>query len=224
MYKNNNKPILAIETSSDICSASIFYDNTKYSEVNLKLKNIHSEKLLEIIEQLLKINHINLGDLMCIAVSSGPGSFTGLRIGMSAAKGLAFGAHLPIISVPTFEASALQVSEYLPLGTEFIIATRVNIDEVYYAKFLSSGKEISQIDELSVMNKDQLNLKIGGSEFIYGNVILDGAKINIRSFSCPGASYIAKWAYLFGKDLLNYNFDFLEPNYLKNFVVKTKGE
>lgn len=224
MQQKNNKPILAIETSSDVCGAAIFYNTEKYSEINLKLKNVHSEKLMEIIQQQLEINKIELMDLSSIAVSAGPGSFTGLRIGMSAAKGLAFGAGLPIISVPTFEAFALQVSGYMHTGSEFIIVTKVNVDEVYYARFLNKDETYLMIDDLQVIPKEQLKFKITNNILVFGNVINENYTVNNRIISAPNASSIGKWAYLFGKDLLNYNFDFLEPNYLKNFVVKTKGE
>lgn len=224
MHQKNDKPILAIETSSDVCGAAIYYNTERYSEINLKLKNVHSEKLMEIIQQQLETNKIELSDLSSIAVSSGPGSFTGLRIGMSAAKGLAFGAGLPIISVPTFEAFALQISTYLHPGSEFILASRVNVDEVYYAKFLIEEVNYIMIEDLQVIPKEQLKFKITNNILVFGNVIIDNYNTKNRIISAPNASSIGKWAYLFGKDLLNYNFDFLEPNYLKNFVVKTKGE
>ena len=89
-------------------------------------KNIHSEKLLEVVEAVLKKSLVKINEVGSIAVSSGPGSFTGLRIGMSAAKGLAFGANLPIISVPTFEALALKICDIIPDKTEFVICNKVN--------------------------------------------------------------------------------------------------
>ena len=93
------------------------------------------KKYLILSTRLLKHREFRLKNISAVAVSSGPGSFTGLRIGMSAAKGLAFGVSLPIISVPTFEALAFQLSNGLADGTEFIIANKVNSEEIYFAKF-----------------------------------------------------------------------------------------
>jgi len=213
--KPEEKPILAIETSNEICGAAILFNEEKFAETNLKIKHIHSEKILEVVESVLKITNIKLNDCKAIAVSSGPGSFTGLRIGMSTAKGLAFGANLPIIPVPTFDALAFQISKSIPENSGFIIANRVNLEELYYAKFIKQNNNYNFVDELQVIHKEELESKKENEILIFGN-----AEGTIHNFSSPNASSIAKWAYLFGKDLLNYNFDFLEPNYLKNFVTK----
>ncbi|MEJ2616745.1 MAG: tRNA (adenosine(37)-N6)-threonylcarbamoyltransferase complex dimerization subunit type 1 TsaB [Ignavibacteriaceae bacterium] len=116
----NNKPILALETSQNLCSACVFYSDSKFFEMNFKLKNAHAEKLFESIEHVMNSAGIGTIDIGAIAISAGPGSFTGLRIGMSAAKGMAYGASIPIIPVPTFEALSLQVCNYLPDNREFI--------------------------------------------------------------------------------------------------------
>src|SRR5690606_14405031 len=104
------KPILAIETSGSICGTAVYFTPQKFFSVNIQLKNIHAEQIFNSIDFVLKSAGIKPDELSAVAVSSGPGSFTGLRIGMSAAKGFAFGAGLPIIAVPTFDALALQIS------------------------------------------------------------------------------------------------------------------
>ena len=97
---SEDKPILSIETSGNLCGACIYFSDEKYFEASLNLRNSHSEKLFEQIDFVIKSSRIKITNLKCIAVSAGPGSFTGLRIGMSAAKGLAFGTSLPIVPVP----------------------------------------------------------------------------------------------------------------------------
>ncbi len=213
-----DKPILAMETSSEICGVSVFFNNEKFTETNLKIKNIHSEKILEITGTLLNTSGVKLNECSAIAVSSGPGSFTGLRIGMSTAKGLAIGSNLPIIPVPTFEALAFHINQYLPASTEFIIANKVNVEEIYYAKFKSKNPVPEVIEETQVLMKEELNSKINDKVLIFGNAVKPENQIGI--LVSPSASAVAKWAYNFGKDLLNYNFDFMEPFYLKNFVTK----
>jgi len=217
MKKSENKPILAVETSGELCSAAVYFDDSRYTEINLMLKHVHSEKLLEVIDQVLNSAGVGLKEVLAIAISSGPGSFTGLRIGMSAVKGLAIGSELPVIAVPTFEALALQASSYMAEGSKFIIANKVNVEELYYAKFLSTKEGCQFLEPLQVIEKGDLNQKLEDGSLVFGNAAKNGNKMPVVS---PSASLIGKWAYLFGKDLLTYNFDFLEPAYLKNFMVR----
>ena len=133
---DNLLPLLAIETSGDICSAAIMLGENSFVEMNYLQKHIHSKKLIDIIDTILKTAELEINDLNAIAVSGGPGSFTGLRIGYSSAKGLAFGANKGIIPVPSFDAFAMQISENLIPGTEFIIANKAGSEEYYTGKFL----------------------------------------------------------------------------------------
>ena len=216
-------PILSIETSQSNCGACVYFDENKFFEMNVNFKNSHAEKIFEIIDDVIKASGVKLNDLRAIAVSVGPGSFTGLRIGMSAAKGIAFGASLPIIPVPTFEALAYQLSNQLNDGVEFILANKVNSEEIYYAKFKVSSNNYIFVRDLQIVKTTDpiLNEK---NCLIYGNASFsDETGIQVRPISCPKPEYIAKWAKHFGNNLVKNDFDFLEPNYLKNFVVKEKA-
>jgi tRNA threonylcarbamoyladenosine biosynthesis protein TsaB len=210
------KPILAIETSGSSGSVALYYSEDKYFESVIKDKRSHSEKLLISVDEVLNSAGIKIKDVQAIAVSAGPGSFTGLRIGMSAAKGLAFGAGLPIIPVPTFEAIAMRVCSELEEGDEFIVANKVNSDEIYYAKFQIKDNSYIFVNELQILKLADISKKKAAK--MYGNVFTD----NEGNMSVPGAVYIAKWAGRFGKSLLTLDFDYIEPNYLKDFIVKVK--
>ncbi|MEI7812998.1 MAG: tRNA (adenosine(37)-N6)-threonylcarbamoyltransferase complex dimerization subunit type 1 TsaB [Ignavibacteria bacterium] len=217
----SNKPILAVETSGELCSAAVYYNEHKFSEVNLCLKNIHSEKIIDIVDQALKfVDIISLDGLSAIAVSSGPGSFTGLRIGMSAVKGLASGGNLPVIAVPTFEALALRVFSYIPCGSELVIANKVNIEEVYYASFRKTETAYETIDKLRVIKAAECSALCEDKIYKSGNFFSSQSIGVFGNISGPSAVSIAKWAYIFGKDLLTFDYDFMEPNYLKNFIIK----
>src|SRR4030042_6611650 len=100
-------PILAIETSGELCSTAVMLSEQSFVEMNILKKHVHSQKLFDMIDLVLKNANVELKDIACIAVSIGPGSFTGLRIGLSAAKGMAVGANLPIVPVPSFQALSL---------------------------------------------------------------------------------------------------------------------
>ncbi|MFO7444994.1 MAG: tRNA (adenosine(37)-N6)-threonylcarbamoyltransferase complex dimerization subunit type 1 TsaB [Ignavibacteriaceae bacterium] len=211
---NNLKPVLAIETSGSLCGAAVYFSDEKFYEVNIQQKNIHAEKIFEVVDNVLNSAGTKLNELSAVAVSSGPGSFTGLRIGMSAAKGLAFGASLPIIPVPTFEALALQISSYLPENAVFAIANKINSDEIYYAKFQIKSNNFIFAEELQIIDKVNLNKKIEGS-ITFGNAAA-GSKISV-----PAPVYIAKYSMLI-KEKLTFDYDYLEPDYLKNFTIKER--
>jgi tRNA threonylcarbamoyladenosine biosynthesis protein TsaB len=224
MFKD--KPILAIETSQSLCSACVYFSDDKFFEMNFNLKNAHAEKLFESINFVMNSAKIKINDIGVIAISAGPGSFTGLRIGMSAAKGLALGVSLPLIPVPTFEALSLQICSYLPEGEEFGIANKVNIEEVYFAKLKKTSQGYVFIENLQVISHNSAAAK-SKDILIFGNALLDsGNNLNLKSrqrnISSPEAKYIAKWSLLCGIEKTLYDYDFLEPVYVKNFIVKEK--
>ena len=212
-------PILAVETSGDLCSVAIKKDTDNYVESRIQQKHIHSEKLLSLIENVQNIAQLGIEELGSIAVSIGPGSFTGLRIGLSAVKGLAFGAGLNIVPVPTFESLAYQIAKYIPEKTAFVIANKVNVEELYFAKFIREKDNYKIIHELELVGRNDANKLIKPNELIFGNGIESEQNQNV---SFPDAISIADWAYFFGEDLLTSEYDYLEPNYLKEFIVKRK--
>ena len=222
----NDKPILALETSQNLCSICVYYSENKFFEMNFRLKNAHAEKLFESLEYVMNSAGVDMKNIGVIAVSAGPGSFTGLRIGMSAAKGLAFGSSIPVIPVPTFEALCIQICSYLPYNEEFIICNKVNVEEVYYAKFKKKKNGYDFTENLQVLNRNELESRLNDI-LIFGNALLDsGNNLNLKSkqrnISSPDAKYIAEWSILYGHDKVLYDFDYLEPTYIKNFIVKER--
>lgn len=208
------KPILAIETSGNLCGAVVYFDHSKYFEIIINFKNSHSGMLFDVIDKALIYAGIELKGLECIAVSSGPGSFTGLRIGYSAVKGLAFGSAIPICPVPTFEALALQLSHVLVEGAEFIIANKVNVEEVYYARFHIKSNNYIFAENLQIINISDLPERSRGYK-VFGNAFDKN-----NEYSAPRPLYIAEWYKLYGAEHKTFNYDLLEPNYFKNFIVK----
>jgi tRNA threonylcarbamoyladenosine biosynthesis protein TsaB len=215
-----HKKILAIETSAELCSACLSLAYNKYDERNILMKHVHSEKLIPIIDELLKSNGISTSQLDCVSVSTGPGSFTGLRIGMTAAKGIAFASNLPIVPVPTFSAFSLELSKLLPDETNFAIITNANIDEAYFAAYKNENNLPKILQDLILIKKSEIDSQIMGLDVVYGN--LKTVK-NIRMLSSPKASSIAKWTYLFGEDLLTFEYDYLEPNYFKKIKFRKQS-
>ena len=219
MYED--KPMLAIETSGTLCGVSLYFSEEKCFSSTINLKHSHSEKLFEIIQFLFNTANLGPDEISSIAVSGGPGSFTGLRIGMSAAKGIAAGVGVPIIIVPTFEALAYQLSFELEEGFSFIIANKVNKDEVYYAKFQIKSNNYIFVEELKVLTNNEFSQKTKGVK-VFGNALNSGFDGYDKSLCPPLPEFVAKWALRFGKDKMTYDYDYLEPLYLKNFTVKMR--
>ena len=214
---NNIFPLLAIETSGELCSTALFLDEKKYSEYSIRLKHVHSEKLLLMINELMSSLIITAKELKCVAVSEGPGSFTGLRIGMAAAKGIAMGSGIPFIAVPTFEAYAYKVSKFLQDRAVFSVVNNVNVEELYFARYKKNTDSITNVDELRIIKKTDF---ISEDELIFGNY--SNLHDDKQLIEVPSGFDIGVWAYKFGKDLLTYNYDFIEPKYLKDFVARIK--
>jgi tRNA threonylcarbamoyladenosine biosynthesis protein TsaB len=217
---SENKPILAFETSENICGVCIYFSDDKYFSSNINLKHSHSEKIFELTDFLFKTANIKPVELDSIAVSEGPGSFTGLRIGFSAAKGIAYGANVPVLPVPTYEAFVFQLSTVLREKNEFIISNRVNKEEVYFTRFQIRGNNYIFAEDLTILTNELFIKKSEGCQVFGNSSVLIGKSVEYPSV--PDPLFIAKWAAKFGGKRKTLNYDFLEPNYLKNFILKEK--
>jgi len=101
--------ILAIESATVIASCAISENNVILGEYSLGHKKTHSEKLMPLIEKLLEDMEMKIQDIDVIAISEGPGSYTGLRIGAAIAKSLAYAINVPIVNVPTMKSLASNI-------------------------------------------------------------------------------------------------------------------
>lgn len=133
--------ILAIETATAVCAAAAVRDGVVLAEYSLHEKHIHSEKLITIVDRVLQES----GGYDAIAVSIGPGSFTGLRIGLSVAKGLAFASGKPLVPVPTLEALSWGAvhRQIAQEGDEVIAMIDARRSDVYAAGYHVEHQEIS---------------------------------------------------------------------------------
>lgn len=211
---NNSKPVLSVETSSDLCSVALMKSKDDYYSFDIKEKHIHSEKLLPMIQTILDNASIKINDLSFIALSMGPGSFTGLRIGLSAVKGLAFGAGIPICPVPTFDAFAFMICGFISEKQTFAIARSVNVDEIYTQRFVKENNIYQAINELDIIKKSDFDNYISKDDLIFGNY---PAKKESSPVMDVDAISIARWSAAFGLNLVTNNYDYLEPDYIKKF-------
>ena len=134
--------ILCIETATTNCSVALSVNG---SVIALKEDNSaqysHAERLHTYIQEALTMASIDKSELDAIAVSKGPGSYTGLRIGVSAAKGLCYALDKPLISIPTLESLSNQLTELKGCRVAMLDARRM---EVYSAVFSSEGDEVRE--------------------------------------------------------------------------------
>ncbi len=210
------KPILAVSTSGKLCSISLLLNNEDYISYNFNKNQVHSEKLISMIDTVLKDAKISLSECEGIAVSIGPGSFTGLRIGLSAVKSLAFGSDLPIYPISEFDAMAMFASNVFKNSLIYNLAIKVNRDEVYFVKYRKTETGFKAIAETEIITINEVPNRVNLNEPIIGNISYKDI-ININGVD---AVYIAKYALFYGADLLTLNYDYLEPNYIKNFVPR----
>jgi len=128
--------ILALDTASRACSVAVVEDDVVMAEFTVNHRDTHSRFLMEMIDRVLAISRFTLMDMDGLAVTIGPGSFTGLRIGLSAVKGLAMGANLPVVGVGSLDALAFPFSHSDKLVCSMMDARR---HEVYTARYRFDG-------------------------------------------------------------------------------------
>ena len=125
---------LAVDTSSKICAVAILEDNNKIDEISLDNGKTHSENLMPILKEVLERNKLKLSDFNLISVSVGPGSFTGIRIGIASIKPLAEVYNLPVASVTSLESLARNV-ENVESDTAIISLIDARNNQVYAGIF-----------------------------------------------------------------------------------------
>lgn len=174
--------ILALESSSKAASVAVTDDRTLLIQYFQQTGLTHSRTLMKMAEDLLSNADIRLSEIDVIAVASGPGSFTGIRIGVAAAMGLAWGADLPICGVSTLEAMAYNAWEPGAVICPVMDARR---SQVYTASFLNENGRVERITPDRAVSLDELAeeaLKDGRPYYLLG----DGAQMCFEAFRTSG--------------------------------------
>ncbi len=220
--------ILNIETATTNCSVSVSKEGKTIAlKEDSRNGYSHAEKLHVFIDEALAEANINKADLNAIAVSKGPGSYTGLRIGVSAAKGLSFALDLPLISIPTLDALANQVS-----CDEGVIITMLDARrmEVYSAIYNTNHEQIRETQAQILDETSFVNYLNKGKVYFIG----DGVEKTKELINHPNAIFIENKlpsakemsALANNKYKISDTEDvaYFEPYYLKDFVaIKPKS-
>ena len=176
--------ILALETSAKAVSAAITENGKVLASGYQDTGLTHSRTLMPIVEHLFKNTGMEINDMDAVAVANGPGSFTGIRIGVSAAKGLAFGADKPVIGVSTLAAMARNVAFSNGL---IICAMDARRNQVYNALFMAENGTITRLTPdraISLADLAQEVHAISGPKTIIG----DGGQLCYASMEEAGIS------------------------------------
>lgn len=234
--------VLGIETATKVCAAALVEDEKVLVERHLMLDRMHSEKLIDLIDDCFRAVELDPKTIDGLAISIGPGSFTGLRIGLSVAKGLSFASGKPIVSVPTLEGLAFHaIRQKLCHPGDIILSTiDARRDEVYTAAYCDNN---GRLDEISSANA--MSVSACFSSYLKSNRVLivgDGAdkfkshmeKVELEQSSryiIPPAEYrycsATAIASLGASKLLrgvHEDVETLEPFYVKDFYTLMKTQ
>ena len=136
--------ILAVDTSATAASVAVAEENKLIGEFSINTALTHSQTLMPMVDELLKNTGVSVNDIDAVAVNAGPGSFTGVRIGVAAVKGIAFPKNLPCVSVSTLESMA-----YNMLGNDCIVCSVMDArcSQVYNALFRVKGCTVTRMTD-----------------------------------------------------------------------------
>jgi tRNA threonylcarbamoyladenosine biosynthesis protein TsaB len=220
--------ILGLETSTAVCSVGLFREKKPDIETSLRESHIHSEKLLTLVQDVFRSGEMTLDQLDAIAVSIGPGSFTGLRIGLSTAKGLSFALEKPIIAVPTFEAIAEAGRQKYPGMSSVVVLMDAKKGEWYVGGFLVEGErvkesgavEIKVLEEALSAANTSTSLVLTDSVEVVRQHLKQNAVVEDALLCCRG-NIVASLGYRKAVKKEFADVAALEPMYLKDFIVRT---
>jgi tRNA threonylcarbamoyladenosine biosynthesis protein TsaB len=214
--------ILSIETATKNCSVSLSKNGKTISCKEIAEQNFsHAEKLHIFIEEILKENNITLQDLNAIAVSKGPGSYTGLRIGVSSVKGMCYALNIPMIAIDTLTLLAKQIIIEEGIIIPMIDARRMEVYTAFFDKEYAMQREVRAdiIDENSY-SEINTNVHLVGDGIVKFKEVLTNNKFIFHdTIIYPSANEMSNLAFEKYKKSDFVDVAYFEPYYLKDFVL-----
>lgn len=219
--------ILQIDTATEVCSVSLSADGKVLTELLAEDNNVHASALTVCIDKLLESVSLNYGDLSAVAVSMGPGSYTGLRIGVSTAKGLCYALDIPLIAVNTLESMYEgYISEKgITEGVLYVPMLDARRMEVYMAVYDHKRTCVQKTEAVIIMSDTfepfaPIEVVLFGSGANKLQELLEGSiNVKIDTEYSHSSAYLSSVA--FRKLITNEVEDlvYFEPFYLKEFVA-----
>ncbi|WP_018415922.1 tRNA (adenosine(37)-N6)-threonylcarbamoyltransferase complex dimerization subunit type 1 TsaB [Teredinibacter turnerae] len=192
--------ILALDASTEVCSVALISADENWTETCDQPRS-HAKVLLPMVDRLLKASGLELAELDAVAVTNGPGSFTGIRIGLGIAQGLAYGAKLPVVGVDTLSVLAQGYCMSHPERTSLTLvpALDARMAEVYWAAYQLTDSGLSAAIAPSVAAPeamlDRLNAMSAGKELVglgHGWQVADTAVLaEVHAADIPSALALA---------------------------------
>jgi tRNA threonylcarbamoyladenosine biosynthesis protein TsaB len=230
--------ILCIETATGVCSVALFRDEVQLGIRESTASNVHSSMLTTFMDEVVKSSGIHYNDLDAVAVSMGPGSYTGLRIGVATAKGLCYALDKPLIAIPTLQSMAGGMNCQLPtanrqpptanfqLPTLFCPLIDARRMEVYSALYDEHCIEVREV-RAEIIDDFSFQDYLANHRVVFGG---DGAQKCKPLFeNHPNALFPADFSVSagsmlpFARERFNRgqfeNLAYFEPFYLKDFVA-----
>lgn len=219
--------ILNIETTSKNCSVALSKDGELLVLRELsELGYSHAEKLHVFVEEVLQESGLLLRDLNAVAVSQGPGSYTGLRIGVSAAKGFCLALDIPLIALDTMEVLARQVNHNEGLIIPLIDARRMEV----YTTVFNSAYDVLESTKAKIISVDSFDsftetiYFIGDGTAKCKSVLMKDNHHFLDTVIYPSAKEMCQLSFEKHKKSDYVNVAYFEPFYLKEFFIVPKKE
>lgn len=227
--------LLSLETSTNVCSVALNSQDGLMAYAEILIDKSHAEKITFLVGEVCSKASIKLAEIDAVAISKGPGSYTGLRIASSTAKGLCFALDKPLIAIDTLQSMALDVavnhsSDLQSNNTLLVPMIDARRMEVFTANYDTNAMQVADIQSLVIEN-NAYELELKNHKMVFFGNGAEKCKEMIRSENAsfidgiyPKASYIGQLAVeKFLKkefeDLVNF-----EPFYLKEFYMATKKQ
>lgn len=221
--------ILSIDTSTPVCSVALAINGTTVHHAEIFEDFSHASHLTVLIEKLFADNQLDIKNIDAVAVSSGPGSYTGLRIGVSTAKGLCYALSKPLIAIGSLHILAHPVTKVSESKADALFCPMIDARrmEVYTAIFNGQMTQLEGVSAKIIDTESFANILANRRVYFFGN----GAEKCKNTITHPNAVFIEQCVPLakYMGELAQTAFDnkrfedvaYFEPHYLKEFVATT---
>ncbi len=220
--------ILGIETATSSLGVALAHEGRIAASIVVARKNVHDDLLVPLCRELVTYAGLRMEDVGTVAVSAGPGSYTGLRIGMAAAKGLCLGLGIPLVAVPTCDAAAGYLAGSGACDEEHIaVCLDAKNDEVYIATYVVRNDSAIRRHPVAILSSTDAASLLDGGTLLVGDGaarVAEQASVKIRVAVDPTAVFRGDGVALLGERLAGggefCDIASCEPLYLREFIAK----
>jgi tRNA threonylcarbamoyladenosine biosynthesis protein TsaB len=223
--------ILSLESSTDVCSVALHENGILLRKIVIEQPQSHAEKLAPSIKQIFEEASLSISHLSAVAISSGPGSYTGLRIGASTAKGICYALDVPLIAIPTLNLLAYQALKEIHSKGEILLCPMIDARRMeVYTEIYNSRLEVVNAVKAMIVTPNSLGELLAGQRvFFFGNGsakcrgVIDYENATFLDGIVPSAAFLGEMAFSRFEAQQFEDLEKFKPFYLKDFVVKKAG-